>query len=122
VLETMLLGWYFDVIIGYLIRTVILIVKTRRSNKWPVEKASVSSSTCPADSYGGPVAEIGYPYIHDGSYFYGIHRKPFILRGSAEEYVARFPAGTDIVVRVKPEQPETSIFCDEDQSAVKLGG
>jgi hypothetical protein len=42
----MLLGWYFDVIIGYLIRTVVLAVKTRLSKAWPIEKTNVSSSTC----------------------------------------------------------------------------
>jgi hypothetical protein len=116
-----MLGWYFDLVIGYLIRTVIRMVKTRGSDFWTVEKGLVSASTCPAATYGGPVAEVSYTYNYEGGYFAGIHQKPFILRGSAEDYAAQFPAGSEVFVRVKPEQPQTSVVCDEDQTARVLG-
>jgi hypothetical protein len=111
-----MIGWYFDVVIGYLIRTLIRMVKARRSNAWPVNKATVTSSYCPPFSYGGPVAEIGYTYIHEGGYYYGVHREPFLLDGSAKEYAARFLRGNGIVIRVKLGQPEISLVCDEDQT------
>ena len=119
-----MIGWYFDVVIGYLIRTVICLVKARRSNAWPVNKATVASSFCPAFSYGGSVAEVGYTYIHEGSYYYGVHREPFLLHGSAKEYAARFLRGGGIIIRVKPGEPETSLVRDEDQTlnAGALGG
>jgi hypothetical protein len=119
-----MIGWYFDVVIGYLIRAVIRVVKTRRSNAWPVNKATVANSGCPAFSYGGPVAEVGYTYIYEGDYYAGVHREPFLLHGSAKEYAARFSTGSGIIIRVKPGQPETSLICDEDQTlgARILGG
>jgi hypothetical protein len=116
----MISGWYFDVVIGYLIRILIRAVRARGSNTWPVEKATVSNSRCPAAQYGGPVAEIIYTYIHEGSYFSGIQRKPFLLRGSAEDYASRFPSASDVLVRVKPGEPEVSIVCDEDQTPGRL--
>lgn len=62
-----MIGWYFDVVVGFLIRTVVRFVKIRSSETWPVEKGTISSATCPAEVYGGPVAEMGYTYIHKGN-------------------------------------------------------
>jgi len=104
-----MIGWYFDIVIGYLIRTLVRFVKMRRSEAWPVEKGKLLSATCPQISYGGPVAEFRYTYIHDGEYYSGVHTKPFMLRSSAEEYAGQFPTGTDIPVRVNPAKPEISI-------------
>jgi hypothetical protein len=54
-----MIGWYFDVVVGFLIHTVIRFVKLRSSEAWPVEKGTISAATCPAAVYGGPVAELG---------------------------------------------------------------
>jgi len=110
-----MVGWYLDVIVGYLIRLVIRLVKAHGTDAWPVEKAKVSASSCPPAPYGGPFAEVCYTYVHEGGYFSGIHRRGFILRSSAEDYAARFPTDSGMIVRLKPRQPETSIVCDEDQ-------
>ena len=80
-----MIGWYFDVVVGFLIRTVVRFVKIRSSKTWPVEKDMISSTTYPTAVYGGPVAELGYTYIHKGEYYSGVHRKSFMLRSSAED-------------------------------------
>jgi hypothetical protein len=36
--------------------------------------------------------------------------------GSAEQCAARFPTGGDVIVRVKPGEPEMSIVRDDDQA------
>jgi hypothetical protein len=109
-----MLGWYFDIVIGYLIRTVVRFFKMRRSGVWPIERAVISSVTCPRFVYGGPYAELGYTYTCKGGYYAGIHRKPFMLRGSAENYVAQRQVGEEIAVRVNPTQPEASIVAVDD--------
>ena len=95
-----MIGWYFDVVVGFIIRTVIRLVKLRSSEAWPVEKAAV---------YGGPVAELAYTYIHKGEYYSGVHREAFMLKSSAEDYVSQIHIGSQIAVRVKPTHPETSV-------------
>jgi hypothetical protein len=55
-----MIGWYFDVVVGFVIRSVIRFVKLRKSKAWPVENGTISAATCPAAMYGGPVAELGY--------------------------------------------------------------
>ncbi len=109
-----MIGWYFDIVVGFLIRTVVRFVKIRSSETWPVEKGTISSATCPAAVYGGPVAELGYTYIHKGEYYSGVHRKAFMLRGSAEDYISRIVIGSQIAVRVKPAQPETSVVAVDE--------
>ena len=110
-----MVGWYLDIVVGYLIRLVIRLVRTRGSDAWLTEKAKVSASSCPSAPYGGPRAEVGYTYVHEGSYFSGMYRRGFILRSSAEDYAALFPADSDVVIRLKPGEPETSIIRDDDQ-------
>jgi hypothetical protein len=109
-----MIGWYFDIVVGFLIRTVVRFVKIRSSKAWAVEKGTISSATCPTAVYGGPVAEVGYTYIHKGEYYAGIHRKAFMLRGSAEDYVSQTVIGSQIAVRVKPTQPETSVVAADE--------
>jgi hypothetical protein len=75
-----MIGWYFDVVVGFLIRTVIRFVKLRSSKAWPVENGTISAATCPAAMYGGPVAELGYTYIHNGEYYSGVYRKAFMSK------------------------------------------
>jgi hypothetical protein len=109
-----MIGWYFDIVVGFLIRTVIRFVKIRSSETWPVEKGTISSATCPTAVYGGPVAELGYTYTHKGEYYSGVHRKAFMLRGSAEDYASRIVTGSQIAIRVKPTQPETSVVAVDE--------
>lgn len=104
-----MIGWYFDIVVGFLIRAVVRFVRIRSSETWPVEKGTISSATCPLAAYGGPVAELGYTYIHKGEYYSGVHGKAFMLRGSAEDFVSKIVIGSQIAVRVKPTQPETSV-------------
>ena len=105
----MMIGWYFDVVVGFLIRTVIRFVKLRSSGAWPVENGTLVAATCPAASYGGPVAELGYTYIHNGEYYSGVQTKAFMLKSSAEDYVSKIHIGSQIAVRVKPTDPEKSV-------------
>lgn len=102
-----MLDWYIDVIIGYLIRTVVRFSKIRRSKAWPIEKAVISSVICPKFAFGGPYAELGYTYTHNGQYYAGVHRKPFMWRSSAEDYAAQCQVGEEIQcasTRVSPKR------------------
>ena len=108
-----------DLLLGcllYLIRIVIRMMKERGSSTWPVEKGTVTGSSCEAAPYGGPVAEITYTYTHKSEYFSGMNREPCLLLSSAEEYVARFRAGGGVILRVKPGEPEVSIVREDDQT------
>jgi|SRR6185312_16965131 len=105
----MLLNWYVDIVIGYLIRTLVRFFNLLRSKTWPVEKAEISNVILRKTGYGGPYTEFGYIYTHKGEYYSGVHRKAFMLRDSAEDYAARRLVGEVIAVRVNPTQPETSV-------------
>jgi len=104
-----MIGWYLDVLVSWLIRTVVQAVRTRQSVTWPIGKGTVSSTSSPS-AIGGPVAEIGYTYIYKGEYYSGVHRKAFLSRDSATDYVNQFVLGAEIYLRINPAQPETSLF------------
>jgi hypothetical protein len=105
-----MLGWYLDILLGYLIRSLVRFIRMRRSENWPVVNGVILSATCPPTHYGGPVAEFGYNYIRSGEYYSGVHRTPFMLRSSAEYYVNQIVVGAQIGVRIKPTQTSFS-YC-----------
>ena len=107
-----MIGWYFDIVLGYLIRTFVRFVKMRRSETWPVEKGTLLSATCPPAPYGGPVAEFRYTYIQKGEHYSGVYRKAFMLQSSAEEYAGQLPTRAELPVRVNPTQPEISVVVE----------
>jgi Protein of unknown function (DUF3592) len=111
-----MLGWYVDIIVGYTIRITVQAIKARGSSRWPRQRAKVTGSNSEYSPYGGQVAEVTYTWNRDGEYFSGMHKEPFLLHGSAVEYAARFRAGGDVIVRVKPARPEVSIIRDNDQT------
>src|SRR5215831_18538489 len=97
------------VIVGNMVRAAILRIKFEGSDQWPRETATVWSANSSTRGRGEGVAEIIYYYSHDGHYFSGTHEKEFRSYALANRYVVGFPKGSQIVVRVKPTHPKTSI-------------
>jgi hypothetical protein len=105
-----------DILVGYLIRILIRTVKARGSDRWLTEKAQITGSRCDSPAYGGPVGEVTYAFHHQGEFCSGIHREPFLLLSSAEDYISRLRTGGDVIVRVKPGEPEISTVRQRDQA------
>jgi Protein of unknown function (DUF3592) len=108
-------GWFLDVLIAYLVKSALRLFYLKGSEQWPVVKATVTVSSCPPKVLGCFTAEIAYTYVLNGHIYTGMHERPFISRDSAQEYVRRFPSGTSLIARIKPEMPEKSVVRDEDQ-------
>lgn len=124
------MGWYADVVVGYLITLFKILARTlkmRRSESWREATASVAGASCQTSLYmPHPVAEIVYTYRIDGGFYGGVDEKPFFLESSAKRYAEQFVRGDLIIVRVKPGEPELSILLDQDQvtrnrSAASIG-
>ena len=113
--------WLAQFIVDYLARIASKLIKERGSDQWPRENATVYSSKT-ADLFPGGLAEITYSYSHKGQYFSGIHQQRFHSYFEADRYVGGFGKGSEIVVRVKPTHPKTSVLRNEDQNqtAMKL--
>jgi hypothetical protein len=111
-------GDLLGVLIGFLVSLFSMIVRTlraRRTSDWREAMATVVGASSQRSSFPPrPVAEIVYTYRIDGGFYGGVDEKPFFLATSAEEYAEQFAKGDDLVVRVKPGQPEKSIVRDED--------
>jgi hypothetical protein len=102
----------FIYIVEYLLRVIAHAIKTLRSRQWPVARAAIKSSSI-ENQYVANVAEIHYTYSINGAVYSGAHKKPFIFKSNAELYVEHFSPGTELNVRVKPDDPRVS-FVRED--------
>jgi len=105
-----MVGWIADIIVEFLVRVVMRMVRIFRSRAWPTVAGEVTDSTYQKAGYGCDVAEICYKYRVDGELYTGMYVKPFISNVHGEDYVARLPAGTGLVIRIKPGEPSISVM------------
>lgn len=106
-------GLVVDIFVEYIFREIALLLRVVRSRNWPATKATVTVSDLRGPGYGCVLAEVCYKYRIDGELYTSVYKKPFIVRNSAENYVNNsVPVGADLVVRLKPGDPSTSIVFD----------
>ena len=102
-------GLVLDIVVEYIVRVVMRIANLVRSHSWPTVTAKVRSSFYVKAGYGCDIVEIDYKYCVDGQSYTGNHKKAWIgFHG--EDYVARFPRGAELVIRIKPGEPSISIM------------
>ena len=103
-------GWFADIIVEFLVRVVVRMVRIFRSRAWPTITGEVTDSIYQRAGYGCDVAEIYYKYRVNGELYTGMYVKPFISSMRGKDYVARLPVGKELVLRVKPGEPSVSIM------------
>jgi phage tail tube protein FII len=109
-------GWFVDIIVEYIYRVVARAIRMRGITHWPIAKGKVNDSACPPVVYGCDVAAVYYEYHHNGEIYTGIDEKPFLFQISGKDYLERFPRDTEIVVRLRPEDPSVSFLREGDQT------
>lgn len=103
-------GLVIDIIVEFLVRVVMRMVRIFRSRSWPTISGQVTESTYQKAGYGCDVAEISYKYRVNGELYTGMYEKPFIANVHGEDYVGSLPAGTELVLRIKPGEPTISVM------------
>lgn len=103
-------GLVIDIFVEFIVRVVMRMVQIFRSSSWPTVTGKVTDSTYQKAGYGCDVAEISYKYRVDGELYTGMYVKPFISNVHGEDYIARLPVGTELVLRVKPGKPSISVM------------
>jgi hypothetical protein len=114
-----MVGWYLDVLVGYLISLFRIVARGRRArrcNGWVETTATIVGISCRTAFFlPRPIAEIVYTYHFDGGFYGGVDEKPFYTESSAKKYVDQVAKGDNLVVRVNPGEPEISVVLDQDQ-------
>src|SRR5215510_10344856 len=101
-------GLFIDVFVEWFFRVLFHGLNLARSRKWPLTKATVLIADCPLATFGCEVATVYYEYAVNGEKHGDSFGKPFISRKSGEDY-ALFVKGTQLDVRVKPDDATRSI-------------
>ncbi len=102
----MLLGWYLDEIIVFLVRTLLRLIRDRKTRTWPTVEGEIHTSARSSSFY--PAAEITYMYSVDHERHFGIHKRAFFFPASAEEYAKRFVPNCKVTVRYSADDPDKS--------------
>jgi hypothetical protein len=95
------------------LRTLSIWLKGIGSGNWPLVEAIVTDDAVRVHEIFTDSIEFPYSYRVGGELYTGLHEEPCFV--SDPRYMARFPKGRKLVVRVKPGAPESSIVRDKDQ-------
>jgi hypothetical protein len=103
-----------DILIAFVIRAVTQLLRSYRAKSWPIVTAKVTTAEERHSGIGCTVVELTYKYRMNGVLFTGSHAEPFLWTGSARNYVEEHSRGSELIVRVKPGVPESSVVRDRD--------
>jgi hypothetical protein len=111
-------GLVLDILIGYVVTFFRILVRNRRARRcrgWREVEATVVGVSWQAEAvFPRPDAKIVYTYHVDGGFYGGVDTKPFYFKTDAKEYASRFAKGDGLPIRIKPQEPETSVVLDGD--------
>ena len=71
--------------------------------------------------FGCAVADVGYTYGIDGEVCTGTNSVPFIFDSSAKHYVGPDSPGSQLLIRVKPDDPGFSVVRQHDLYRLEHG-
>jgi hypothetical protein len=107
--------------VGGLIRLIVAFIRSLSvwlkgvgSGNWPLVEAIVTDDAVRVHGALTDTIEFPYSYRVGGELYTGLHEEPCFLSDRA--YMARFPKGRKLLIRVKPDAPESSIVRDPDQA------
>jgi len=103
---------FADVLIVFLVRTVVQLFRSHRARSWPSVKGEVTTSQKLRSAC--IVVELTYTYRVDGELYTGTLEEPFASIGSAESFLSHYGPGSEITVRVKPGNSECSFVRERD--------
>lgn len=103
---------FADALIVYSVRAAIQLFRSHRARSWLFVKGEVTTSQQAKGSICR-LAELTYSYRVDGELCTGTLEEPFLV-SSPSVFADHYPPGAQIIVRVKPGNPETSFVREDD--------
>jgi len=88
---------------------------------WPKVRGNIHSCNVSAKQYTWKVTLV-YSYSADGDYWSGETSRAFVREKDADDYATVHHAGSVVMVRACPGQPQKSVVLSEDQMLVSAAG
>ena len=107
-------GLFLDIYVEFIIRVIVRMFRARGSRSWTILEAKVTGTYCAPGGFGCAVANVTYKYRVDGELYTGTDSNPFVSTDSAKDYLQDHPTGSELLVRVKPGNPESSVVRQDD--------
>ena len=109
------MGFFLDIYIEYLVRVVVRFIHAWRVRAWQTERAKIISASHRPAGFGCAVADLAYEYSFGGELYTGTNANPFVMTSSAKGYIEHYFEGGEVIVRVNPQNRESSFMLEQDQ-------
>ena len=103
-----------DNIIVFVVQSILLLLRERRTKRWPIATGTVIASYS-AEFTSYPEAQLVYKYEVNGKCRIGEYARPFYFSNSAREFAKQSAPSTTLFVRYKPADADRSFVrrCDQ---------
>ena len=108
-------AWILVEIIVFLIRSLLRLIRCRKTRTWPTVEGEIQTSGDMGSSY--PAGYITYWYSVNGERHFGTHERAFFLRQSAKEYAKQFIPKWKVIIRYSAKDPDQSFVSEGDQAS-----
>ena len=115
--------WFCSSLVGLLIVAVVVgrrWLRRHRATQWPSHPARVVSTALKLESRGGDqsayAATVSYAYDVDDRCYQGQILRQFLLKGSADKWLAGYPVGRYVVVHRNPSAAADSMLFDRERA------
>ena len=115
------MGLFLDIHVEYLVRVIIRFFKHWNATSWRIVAAKITTTNYRQGGIGCAVADVSYKYEIESRAYTGTNSLPFISDRSAKDYVEHYTPGSEIVIRVKPDDLEFSVVRESDLYRVEHG-
>ena len=102
-------GWLLDVVVEFLVRAIALEMRRARSRNWPTVTATIFQTYVESKTLGCSVATVSYDYLVGSEKYSATHDEPSFSQSGARRFAQSYPAGKQINVRYKSDDPSRSV-------------
>ncbi len=98
-------GFVVDIYIGFIVRSVIILLRKAVSRKWPTVAGRIVRCQFEEHGYGGDYVVLQYKYKVGWERFQGAMKKPYIYPNYGDAFVRHHPAEAELRAHVDPQVP-----------------
>jgi len=101
-------GLVLDIYVAFIVRWIMIFWRRAESHRWPTVTGTVVRCHLEKPGVGCMYVVLSYKFKMNFERYHGSIKKPYIYDNYAEAYVRHFAGGSELEIRVDPNDPTRS--------------
>jgi len=101
-------GFVLDIFVAFIVRWIAVFWRKAGSHRWPTVTGTVVRCHLEKPGIGCMYVVLSYKFKMNFERYHGFIKKPYFYDNYAEAYIRRFAGGSELEIRVDPNDPTRS--------------